>query len=102
MLISTLTPEASPLAGVSPNSFSFHTVIPDDGTGIGGGWQETDCETIRFVGGSPFFPMSIDVQVLVGVPIRNQKQGKITPLRAHEESVAAANLAGLEVTALLI
>ena len=76
-------------------------MIPDDGTDIGGGWQETECETIRFVGGGPFFPTSIDVQILVGVPIRNKRQGKITPQRAHDESVEAANLAGMEVTALL-
>jgi hypothetical protein len=103
-LSTSLTPdnETSPLAGVSPSSFSFHTVIPDDGTGVSGGWQETDCETIRFVGGFPFFPTKIDVQLRVGVPLRNQRQGIITPLRAQQESIDAANLAGTEVLALLL
>jgi len=89
--------------GVSPDAFSFHTVITDDGKGPSGGWQETDCETVRFKSPMFFFlpPTVIDVRVRVGVPIRNQKQGVITPSRAQLESVEAANLAGLEVTAAL-
>lgn len=89
--------------GVSPATFIFHTVIADDGKGPSGGWQETGCETVRFK--SPTFsilpPTVIDVKVRVGVPIRNQRQGVIKPDRVQIESVEAANLAGMEVTAAL-
>jgi hypothetical protein len=86
--------------GVGPDSFKFKEKIPDDGQGEAGGWQETDCELVRFV--SPgFLPTVIDVRLVVGVPLRNKKQGKITPQRAQAESQEAANLAGLEVTAML-
>jgi hypothetical protein len=89
--------------GVDPSAFIFHTKIPDDGKGPSGGWQETECETVRFK--SPMFsilpPMVIDVKVRVGVPIRNKRQGLISRDFAHEQSVEAANLAGLEVTAAL-
>jgi hypothetical protein len=88
--------------GVVPSVFIFHTVVPDDGQGVAGGWQETDCITpVRFDSPPDFPPMPIDVNLVVGVPLRNKKQGKISPRFAQAESAEAANLAGLEVTAML-
>jgi hypothetical protein len=98
------SPTAQPM-GVSPTSFIFHEVIPYDGKSATGGWQETDCETVRFVGPAGGFfgpPVKIDVNLVVGVPIKNQGQGFITKNRAHNESIDAANIAGMEVVSLLL
>jgi len=87
--------------GVDPALFIFRTKVADDGKGPAGGWQETDCIPVRFVSPMFFRPISIDVRLRVGVPIRNQSEGVIKAESAQFESAAAANLAGMEVTAAL-
>lgn len=86
---------------VDPSTFNFHVLIPLSGSGPGG-WQESDCETIRFRPPFGFPPsFSFDVKTLAGCPLRNTRQGDVSARFAHTEAVDAANIAGIEVVGLL-
>lgn len=74
-----------------PKEFPFVTIIPDDGTDTGGGWQaaKANLEFVRII-----VPTNVIVwhcPVTVEMPLRTEKMGKVSPKRAAKMSAEIAN-----------
>lgn len=68
------------LGGFSPDLFKFVTIIPYKG-GVAGGWQEAFA-VLKFVDGRQDPAQKWTCSVRVGMPIRSEKQGTISPVQA--------------------
>lgn len=80
----------------APGIFKFVTIVPDDGTGTAGGWQEaaTKLRIIRY------YPLIVEVwycPVKIGIPLRTTLNGKISPEYAALVSTQAANQAANKI-----
>jgi hypothetical protein len=83
-------PTGLPIGSFSPSLFKFVTIIPDDGTDESGGWQAAKVSlhikrSLGIVNESFTCP-----QMTIGTPLRNKKQGKISPTFAAETSAEIA------------
>ena len=77
-------PECNAIGSYSPSLFKFTTTLMDDGEGAAGGYQEATAPTVKFVDGRQSPPASWTCSVWVGMPVRTEKEGKISPSRAAE------------------
>jgi len=66
--------------------FVFKTTLADDGTDVAGGYQEATALSVKFVDGRQDPPAAWTCSVWVGMPIRTEKYGTISPQRAAEIS----------------
>jgi hypothetical protein len=83
-------PSGVPIGSFSPSDFKFVTVIPDDGEGESGGWQQAKAVLkIRRLVGLTYETFSCP-QMTIGTPLRNKKQGKISAEMAAEISAEIA------------
>jgi hypothetical protein len=72
-----------------PSNFKFVTIVADDGTDVGGGWQEAKAP-LMFA--HNLFEITT-CQVRVGMPLRTKLLGKIAESVAASYSANAANIA---------
>ncbi|WP_437577704.1 hypothetical protein [Sorangium sp. So ce887] len=64
-----------------PSDFPFVTIVQDDGTDKGGGWQQAKANlkfTHKFSGGTTEWHCAITIKI----PLRTELMGKIDPIRA--------------------
>jgi hypothetical protein len=87
---SASSPTGLPIGSFSASEFHFLMIIPDDGKGDGGGWQEAKVvlKFKRSVGAS--YETFTCPQMTIGTPLRNKAQGKITATMASETSADIA------------
>jgi hypothetical protein len=76
-----------------PSNFSFSTIIADDGTDIGGGWQETKT-VLAFADG--LFDITT-CQLRIGMPLRSKAWGKVSADTAAVYSSNVANAAAANI-----
>jgi hypothetical protein len=76
-----------------PSNFTFITIVPDDGKGPAGGWQESF--TVLAFANNLFEIVSCPVRI--GMPIRPQAYGTISPNTAAVYSADVANYAAANV-----
>ncbi len=76
-----------------PSAFVFVTIVADDGEGLAGGWQQS-IATLRFV---PEDGASWTCTETVGMPLRAEAFGKISPTDAATLTAAFANQAWRKV-----
>ncbi|WP_242515915.1 hypothetical protein [Sorangium cellulosum] len=72
-------------ADFDPSDFPFVTIVKDDGTDKGGGWQQAKANlkfTHKFPGGTTEWHCAITIKM----PLRTEKMGQIDPLRAAKLS----------------
>lgn len=83
-------PTGLPIGSFSASEFHFLSIIPDDGQGDGGGWQEAKVvlKFKRSVGAT--YESFTCPQMTIGTPLRNKAQGKITATMASETSADIA------------
>lgn len=80
-----------------PSQFPFKTTIEDDGTGLGGGWQEATA-TLKFFRWTGFFPENWECPALtIGMPLRTQGNGKVPASTAASITAAVATQASANV-----
>ena len=101
-----LSPEASPDAGeraddeeetgeaadkvdFSASNFKFSTMVQDDGRGKAGGWQRASA-VLKFADWRGFGPNFWQCSLTVGVPIRSEAAGRISPEQAAQITAAVA------------
>jgi hypothetical protein len=82
--------------GFSPSVFKFVTTVPDDGQGKAGGWQEATA-TLTFSDGRQVPTLMWTCTIRVGMPIRPESYGVISPAVAASMSAAAATTASVAV-----
>jgi hypothetical protein len=75
----------------SPSVFQFVVKVPDDGTDIGGGYQEAHA-FLDFRGIRP----GLLCEVAIGMPIRTAAHGTISPSKAADTSATVATLSSKE------
>jgi hypothetical protein len=72
-----------------PSNFKFVTIVADDGSDLAGGWQEANSSLI--------FGHNIGIMVIcpvrIGMPLRAEVMGKISPSLAASYSADVANAA---------
>lgn len=83
--------------GFSASQFPFATIVQDDGTDIGGGWQAASTVLHFFDGRKLWAPNVWSCQVVVELPIRHSIHGGISPQKAAQVSAAAATVASTVV-----
>jgi hypothetical protein len=71
------------IGSYSPSLFKFKTILPDDGTDKGGGYQEATAG-VKFVDGRQHPAASWTCSVTVGMPLRTAKHGTLSASRAAE------------------
>jgi hypothetical protein len=79
-------PNTTPLStggAFSPSLFNFVTALPDRGTGKGGGWQVATAK-LNFVDTRYLVPQYWSCLVEVGMPLRTEHHGKISPADAAQ------------------
>lgn len=89
-------PVESIRGGFSPTVFKFVTIVPDDGQGKAGGWQEA-IVTLKFSDGRQLPADRWTCTIRVGMPIRPEKYGVIAPAVAASMSAAASTTASVSV-----
>ncbi|WP_437710171.1 hypothetical protein WMF45_36045 [Sorangium sp. So ce448] len=82
--------------GFSPTIFNFVTKIEDDGTQTPGGWQEAavDFKIKRWV---DVYPEFWSCKMTIGVPLRNEAQGKISAELAAAISAKVSSTASRKI-----
>lgn len=76
--------------GYSASLFKFATVVADDGTGKAGGWQQASV-VLRVARWTSWTPESWSCpQMTIGMPLRNELQGKISAEMAASVSAQLA------------
>lgn len=88
--------EAWAIGGFSPTLFHFVSTRADDGTDQGGGWQQA-AASLNFVDGRHVIPQSWSCQLVVGMPLRTARDGRIAPERAAVVSAEVATIASSAV-----
>ena len=89
----------SPLAnvgGFSASLFKFKTIVEDDGTGKGGGWQQADAK-LNFVDSRSSITSAWTCTLTIEMPLRTELKGKISAEKAAEWSAQVATQASSEV-----
>jgi hypothetical protein len=76
-----------------PSLFRFVTIIPDDGQGPAGGYQEARAD-LRIVDTSPIIPLIYVCPVVVGMGLRTQAHGYISPDEAARVTCWGRQLCG--------
>lgn len=77
-------PDCVGVGTYSSSLFKFTTTLADDGTDVGGGYQEATASNVKFVDGRQDPPAAWTCKVWVGMPIRTAKHGTISPEKAAE------------------
>jgi hypothetical protein len=90
------TPDTIAAGTFSSSLFTFTTTLPDDGTDLGGGWQEAQA-TLSFVDARHLIPNGWICNLTVGMPMRTANQGVITAAKAASMTAAAATTASATV-----
>ncbi|HEX2568355.1 MAG TPA: hypothetical protein VH877_02270 [Polyangia bacterium] len=88
-------PEATPLntgGAFSPSLFHFVATVPDDGKDEGGGWQVATARR-NFVDIRGLVPETWSCLVRVGMPLRTEHDGRISPERAAQLTADVATAA---------
>lgn len=80
------------IGGFSASLFNFVKTQEDDPALGAGGWQEADA-TLKFEDGRQNPPAAWTCQIKIGMPLRTEKMGKITPKWAAETSAGMATAA---------
>lgn len=83
-------------SGFSASNFKFKTTVKDDGEGAGAGWQEATAK-LNFVDDRQEPAMAWSCNVVVGMPLRTEKRGTISPSWAAQKSAEAATTAASTV-----
>lgn len=74
------------------SEFPFVTIIPDDGKGKGGGWQEAKANLEFFKIVIPVSVTKWKCQITIGMPLRTETMGKIAPSLAATMSAGITNM----------
>lgn len=79
------------------SEFPFVTIVPDDGTDKGGGWQEAkaDLEFIKII--VPIKTIRWRCRIAIQVPLRTQEMGKISASLAAAMSSGIPNMVTLGI-----
>lgn len=80
--------EPLPVGGFNPSEFPFVTVVKDDGKDAAGGWQQARAKLNFWAIHLP--PRRLQCTITVGVPIRAEFMGRISPQHAAEMSAEVA------------
>lgn len=74
------------------SDFPFVTIVADDGTDKGGGWQEAkaNLEFIKVI--VPIRVIKWKCPIAIGMPLRTEKMGKISPSLAATMSEGITNM----------
>lgn len=80
----------------SPSVFKFVTVVPDDGTGVAGGWQQA-ASTLKFIRWISVVPESWTCSIKVGMPLRTGMFGVISAQQAATITAGVATVASKTV-----
>lgn len=76
--------------GFSTSIFMFTTTVADDGQGDAGGWQVA-AATLKFNRWIGVLPENWACQVTIGMPVRAEAYGKISPQQAATITTGVAN-----------
>jgi hypothetical protein len=88
--------EAAEEVDFSASNFRFSTLVKDDGTGKAGGWQAASA-VLKFGDWRGLVPNFWQCPLTVGVPIRAEVAGHISPEYAAQITAAVASDASSEV-----
>lgn len=89
-------PETVQVGSFSSSVFQFVPIVPDDGQGKAGGWQEA-IVTLLFSDGRQVPTLRWTCKIRVGMPIRPENYGVISASVAASMSAAAATTASVAV-----
>jgi hypothetical protein len=83
------TGETEQRVDFSPSVFHFVTIVADDREDKGGGWQEASA-SLSFCVWTHLVPKCWTCPVVVGLPIRAERYGTISPAHASEMTAEMA------------
>jgi hypothetical protein len=84
--------------GFSRSVFKFAVIIPDNGEGKGGGWQQATATLDFYRWTTTILPESWTCTITVGMPMRTAVFGPISAQRAANMTATVATTASFEVT----
>ncbi len=82
--------EALPIVSYNAADFPFVTVVEDNGRGKAGGWQAASASLDFKEWVLPYPPRTWTCSLTIGMPLRAEYMGRITPVHAAAMSVEIA------------